>query len=106
MNSEFGSYGGFLNKIFVGKWCCTKVPAMESCFESSGKLMVLNLAFNHRNYNFLDCNWFKKFLFSTNSLAKLLSDSLLSDSSISQSHSKLLFKSTNMKQLTPPLSVL
>ena len=31
----------------------------------------------------------KKLLFSTNSLAKLLSDNLLSDSSISQSHSKL-----------------
>ena len=49
---------------------------------------------NHKNYNFLDCDWFKKLLFFTNSLAKLLSDSLLkdsllSDSSISQSHSKL-----------------
>ena len=44
---------------------------------------------NHKNYNFLDCYWFKKLLFSTNSLTKLLSDSLLSDSSISQSHSKL-----------------
>ena len=62
---------------------------------------------NHKNYNFLPCDWFKKALFSTNSLAKLLSnsllldslllDSLLSDSSISQSHSKmyLQFKSTN-----------
>ena len=49
---------------------------------------------NHKNYNFLDCDWFKKLLFFTNSLAKLLSDSLLldsllSDSSISQSYSKL-----------------
>ena len=54
---------------------------------------------NHKNYNFLACDWFKKGLFSTNSLAKLLSDSLLldsllldsllSDSSKSQSHSKL-----------------
>ena len=35
---------------------------------------------NHKNYNFLDCDWFKKLLFSTNSLAKLLSDSLLLDS--------------------------
>jgi len=47
---------------------------------------------DHKNYNFLDCDWFKKLLFSTNSLAKLLSDNLLSDnllldSSISQSHS-------------------
>ena len=55
--------------------------------------------FNHKNYNFLACDWFKKVLFSTNPLAKLLSDSLLldsllldsllSDSSISQSHSKM-----------------
>ena len=54
---------------------------------------------NHKNYNFLACDWFKKVLFSTNPLAKLLSDSLLldsllldsllSDSSISQSHSKM-----------------
>ena len=54
---------------------------------------------NHKNYNFLACDWFKKVLFFTNSLAKLLSDSLLldslllnsllSDSSISQSHSKM-----------------
>jgi len=35
---------------------------------------------NHKNYNFLDCDWFKKLLFSTNSLAKLLSDSMLLDS--------------------------
>ena len=53
----------------------------------------MNNLFNHKNNNFLDCNWFKKLRFSTNSLAKLLSDSLLldsllSDSSISQSHSK------------------
>ena len=53
---------------------------------------------NHKNFNFLVCDWFKKVLFSTNSLAKLLSDSLLldslldsllSDSLISQSHSKM-----------------
>ena len=35
---------------------------------------------DHKKYNFLDCDWFKKLLFSTNSLAKLLSDSLLLDS--------------------------
>jgi len=34
---------------------------------------------NNKNYNFLDCDWFKKLLFSTNSLAKLLSDILLLD---------------------------
>ena len=60
---------------------------------------------NHKNYNFLASDWFKNVLFSTNSLAKLLSDSLLlnsllldsllSDSLISQSHSKMQFKSTN-----------
>ena len=53
----------------------------------------------YKNYNLLACDWFKKVLFSTNSLAKLLSDSLLldsllldsllSDSLISQSHSKM-----------------
>ena len=48
-----------------------------------------NNKINHKNYNFLACDWFKKVLFSTNSLAKLLSDSLLSDSSKSQSHSKM-----------------
>jgi len=39
---------------------------------------------NHKNYNFLNCDWFKKLIFSTNSLAKLLSDSLLSDSLLSR----------------------
>ena len=50
---------------------------------------------NHKNYNFLACDWFKNVLFSTYSLAKLLSDSLLLDSLISQSHLKMQFKSTN-----------
>ena len=36
--------------------------------------------FNHKNYNFLAFDWFKKGPFSTNSLAKLLSYSLLLDS--------------------------
>ena len=31
---------------------------------------------NHKNYNILDSYWFKAVLFSTNLLAKLLSDSL------------------------------
>ena len=53
----------------------------------------LNTSTNHKNFNFLNCDWFKKLLFSTNSVAKFLSDSLLleslsSDSLISQSHSK------------------
>ena len=38
-----------------------------------------NTHVNHKSYNFLDCDCFKKVLFSTNSLAKLLSDILLSD---------------------------
>ena len=42
-------------------------------------------ASNHKNYNFVNCDWFKKLLFPTNSLAKLLSDSLLSDSLLSDS---------------------
>ena len=72
------------------------------------KLSLIIIRVNFKNgrvtriiihYNFHDCDWFKKLLFSTNSLAKLLLDSflldsflldsLLSDSSISQSHSKL-----------------
>ena len=62
-------------------------------------ILCKNNLYNHKNYNFLACDWFKKVLFSTNSIAKLLSDSLLldsllldsllSDSSISQSHSKM-----------------
>ena len=60
---------------------------------------LYNISINRKNYNFLDCDWFKKLLFLTNSLVKLLSDtllsdtllsdSLLSDSSIRQSHSKM-----------------
>ena len=56
------------------------------------KLVVFNGLYfpnNHKNYNLLNCDWFKKLLFPTNSLAKLLSDSLLPDSSTNQSHSKL-----------------
>ena len=67
-----------------------------------GKLIIKggdDFIVNHKSYNFLACDWFKNVLFSTNSLAKLLSDSLLldsllldsllSDSLISQSHSKM-----------------
>ena len=87
---------------FVSKFIilCIRQPSyyvLEYLFNNSN---------NHKNYNFLDCDWFKNLLFSTNSLAKLssdsllldslLSDSLFLDSSISQSHLKLLFKSTNL----------
>ena len=37
-------------------------------------IIYTNNKFNHKNYNFLACDWFTKVLFSTNSLAKLLSD--------------------------------
>ena len=68
--------------------------------QSSNRFIALDKPINHKkNYNFLACDWFKNVLFSTNSLAKLLSDSLLldsllldsllSDSLISQSHSKM-----------------
>ena len=62
--------------------------------DNSSRIDLPNNSINHKNYNFLACDWFKKVLFSTNPLAKLLSDSLLldsllSDSSISQSHSKM-----------------
>ena len=36
--------------------------------------------YNHKNYNFLACDWFKKVPFSSNPLARLLSDRLLLDS--------------------------
>ena len=45
----------------------------------------VNTSSNHKNYHFLNCDWFKKLLFPTYSLAKLLSDSLLSDSLLSDS---------------------
>ena len=72
----------------------------ESCnFTKDFLLSLQSYSYNHKNYNFLACDWFKNVLFSTNSLAKLLSDSLLldslllesllSDSLISQSHSKM-----------------
>jgi len=61
-----------------------------NCFSKS----LSTFQINHKNYNFLDCDWFKKPFFPTNSLAKLLLDillldSLLSDSSVGQTHSKL-----------------
>ena len=54
---------------------------------------ALNGTINHKNNIFLDCDWFKKLLFSTNSVAKLLSESLLSGQF--KSHSNVQFKSTN-----------
>ena len=88
---------------------CVEIKSMWStAFETCNLSVVILLAccfnalftgVNHKNYNFLACDWFKNVLFSTNSLSKLLSDSLLldsllldsllSDSLISQSHSKM-----------------
>ena len=47
-------------------------------------IVIVIIIIIHKSNNFLDYDWFKKLLFSTNLLAKLLSGS-----SISQSHSKL-----------------
>ena len=68
-------------------------------FSSKHCLNTYYYHYNHTNYNFSIVIALKILLFSTNSLAKLLSDSLLLDSllldsllldsSISQSHSKL-----------------
>ena len=86
---------------------CTKLSWQPLCYDWLTALVRgrYDNNNNHKNYNFLACDWFKNVLFSTNSLAKLLSDSLLldsllldsllSDSLISQSHSKMQFKSTN-----------
>ena len=35
------------------------------------QLYQTEIHINHKNFNFLECDWFKKVLFSTNSLAKL-----------------------------------
>ena len=79
--------------------CCGKLCGFQNLKQS---LKTTRLIIKTQN-NFLDCDWFKKILFSTNLLAKLLSDSfllhsLLSDGSISQSHSKLEFKSIDQIQ--------
>ena len=52
---------------------------MHYLFKSKGKNItyIEDILFNHKNYNFLDCDWFKRLLFSTNSLVKLLSDMVI-----------------------------
>ena len=50
-------------------------------FRVKNRYCLLNININHKNYNLLDFVWFKILLFFINSLAKLLSDSLLLDSS-------------------------
>ena len=75
-----------VSKIRDFRECTVSFP---SCRKREPWERRWNIALNHKNYDFLNCDWFKKLLFPTNSLAKLLSDSLLSDSSTNQSHSKL-----------------
>ena len=77
------------------KWRKWKIGQLCSKTRLHGiiELKISYSSTNHKNYNFLDCDWFKKLLFSANSIAKLLSDSFLldslfSDSLISQSQSK------------------
>ena len=88
----------------MSKIACSSSFSFDSTHVRFDVRLIITYCFNHKNYNFLDCDWFEKLLFFANSLAKLLSDSLLldsllldsllldsllSDSSISQSHSKL-----------------
>ena len=90
------------------QWLCTITKTLNFK-RKSYCAFTLSSNDNNKNYNFLDSNWFKKLLFSTNSLAKLLSDSLLSDSSTRQSHSNLLCKLTNhiqMYSLNQPIMTL
>ena len=94
------------HKLYIDKKVikCRNKKIISYFSYPSAKAKEADKHYNHKNYNFLNCDWFKLLLFSTNSLAKLLSDSLLldsllsdsllldsllSDSSISQSHSKL-----------------
>ena len=67
---------GYVHKVHLILYLMNLHSYSHKCFCQGCKQI------NHKNYNYL-------LLFFTNSLAKLLSDSLLSDSSISQSHSKL-----------------
>ena len=64
---------------------------------------------NHRSYSFLDYNWLKYLLFSTNLLAELLRDSLLWNSLLSHnnhSNNHLLGISKMEKFFTSTFSLL
>ena len=53
------------------QWLCTITKTLN-LKRKSYCAFTLSSNVNNKNYNFLDSNWFKKLLFSTNSLAKLL----------------------------------
>ena len=80
---------------------------------SQAYIVKNNFCNNHENYNSLDCDWFKKILFSTNSHAKLLANSFyltvcyrtVQWANHIQSYG-LNQHSINIKQFTPLLSSL
>ena len=92
---------GTSDQQVIKEYCIRLKTSSRSC-----KVNPLNLSLtvsiagtNHKNYNFLSFDWFKKGLFSLIRLPScyrtvllldsLLLDSLFSDSSKSQSHSKM-----------------
>ena len=62
-----------------------ELSSLRNVLSSIYRLFVPHYLHDDKNYNFLNCDCFKKLLFPTNSFAKLLSDSLLSDSLLSGS---------------------
>ena len=64
--------------MFPASAVLTPIDGLLSRYSASLKDLLDNeiKLFNHINYNSRDCDWFKTVLLSTNSLAKLLSDSL------------------------------
>ena len=101
MNNRYSWFWKFSNCTSLFKLHSPKGSCNFENFQNHSYLLITDCTrgraishTKHKNYNFLACDWFKNVLFSTNSLAKLLSDSLLldsvlSDSLISQSHSKM-----------------
>ena len=75
-------------EVLVRMVCVQSRETPKDCTSFLGKQQIpkfvqqLCFILNHKNYNFFNCDLFKKLPLSTNSLAKLLLYSLLSDSSI------------------------
>ena len=88
-NSKLAFKHRFVSCFVSEKWrTCPGVsrvhkinPGLFSTVSWDQDLHISSFLLNHKNYNFLDCD----ILFSTNSLVKLLSDSLLSGSLLSDS---------------------